>query len=138
MATTKQTTPKVTIKNNFVTKALAHLNKSDAQKQEEEVMKFVNRSIIATQTQIATIKTSKIPTLELELAELNNGLNDAKEAFETTRYQVTSSYESYIQARQNALNNITNWENRIAQKEAEIKEANTKLEFFEAVLADFN
>jgi len=135
---TKSSTPKVTIKNNFVTKALAHLNKSDAQKQEEEVMKFVNRSIIATNTQIGQIKTSVIPTLELELAELNNGLNDAKEAFETTRYQVSSSYENYIQSRQRALNEITTWENKISSKEAQIKDANNKLNFFEEVLKDLN
>lgn len=121
---------------SFVKKVLAGLNKTEAQKQEEAVVAFVEDAIIDCQTQIAHLTTSLIPTKELEIVRLKKDLEKAEKNFEIARFSIASSFNGYITNRNDAQYIISEVKSRIASKESQLNQLNSELKAFEEVLAD--
>jgi predicted nucleic acid-binding Zn-ribbon protein len=133
---TKTTKNQVKSTNNFVTKALASLNKSEAQKQEEQVTLFVKRSIIEVQQQIS-LRKSNISNLELDLQAANSKLEMAQEAFEAARFTPATNLESYLSTRNSAQYQVDKCTDEVSLVNEEIEELNAEITALEAVLADF-
>lgn len=125
-------------KTSFIEKALADLNKSDADLQREKLEMFVENSVIECETQIGLIKTSKIPTLQVELKRAENELKQANAAYDKVKYTMTSSFESYVSARNEATKKINKAEDKVASIKTDIQAAETLLESFVEILSDLN
>jgi hypothetical protein len=121
---------------SFIQKVLTGLNKTEAQKQEDTVKAFVEDSIIDCQSQIAHLKTSLIPSKELEIVRLKNDLAKAEKNYETARFSIASNFNNYIEKRNYANNAISEVESRIASKQSQLAQLNAELVAFEEVLTD--
>jgi predicted nucleic acid-binding Zn-ribbon protein len=122
--------------NNFVNKALAQLNKSEAQIQGEKLELFVRRSVIEVQQQIS-VRNSEISNLELDLQSANNKLDIAKDSFEAARFSPATNLEEYISKRAEAQQNINTCEDEIKEINNCINEIKEEIESLNEILVDF-
>ena len=122
--------------NKFVTTVLADLNKTEQDKQKEAVETFVEDSVISANQQIATLETSTIPGLKLKLQRSQKSLEKAQKGYEKARFSISYSFESYVQGRENAKDNIEIAEVTLKNIQSEISDAETQLAGFKEILAD--
>lgn len=125
-----------TKEKSFKDKVLAGLNKSEAQVQEEKVVAFIEDAQIECNAQIAYLKTSSIPSKELEITRLKNELSKAEKAFESARFSISSTFASYVTKRNEAQQAISNAANKIVGREIELARLQAELVAFEEVLKD--
>jgi len=122
--------------NKFVNKALTHINKSEAQKQGEQIELFVKRSTIEVRQQISTRK-SEISNLELDLQSANSTLEMANEALEVARFTPAANLEAYLDVKNSKQQEVHTAEIAVEEVEDEIASLNAEIAELEAVLADF-
>lgn len=122
--------------SKFVAENLKKFNKTEAEQQQEKIERFVEDSIIEAETQIAIVKTSRIPHLQNELKRLEINLKRAHQNYEESRFATASSFSSYVEKRENALDLIESAESTIQVKKQQIQEAENELRSLESILGD--
>lgn len=122
--------------SKFVTTVLANLNKSEDVKQQEAVQAFVDDAVIEVNTQIAQLETSTLPSLKLKLTREQKSLEKAQKAFETAKFSTSYSFESYLQNRSYAKNEVENVQDNISDIEAEVKNTESQIAEFKEILTD--
>ena len=122
--------------NKFVTTVLADLNKTEQDKQKEAVETFVEDATISANQQIATLETSTIPGLKLKLQRSQKSLEKAQKGYEKARFSTSHSFEGYVQARENAKDDIESAQENLNYIQTEITNAETQLAGFKEILAD--
>lgn len=135
---TPNASPSNTAKLTFVSRVLAGLNKTEAEKTQEKVERFVEDTIRSLEQQVSNREFEiRKQTSNLKFAEKD--LDRAKKFVENTIYTISDDTESYLSAFNDARkqvevveNNIANIKNNIATLEAEIKEFNFLLERLKA------
>lgn len=135
---TPNASPSNTAKLTFVSRVLAGLNKTEAEKTQEKVERFVEDTIRSLEQQVSNREFEiRKQTSNLKFAEKD--LDRAKKFVENTIYTISDNTESYLLAFNDARkqvevveNNIANIKNNIATLEAEIKKFNFLLERLKA------
>jgi len=123
---------------NFKQKVLKGLNKTEKERQEEAVQTFIDDSIIECETQIALLETSYLPKAQNELKRANNSLDKAKKAYEDVKFSTYPSFEEYVEAREDALDNIDDAEGRVKSAENDIENINKQIAKFKEILSDLS
>lgn len=127
-----------TVQNKFVAAVLKELNKSEQDKQLESVQEFVENSVIECETQIALLKTAELPKAQQQLKKAQNQLVQAEKAFEKARFSMSSSFDSYVENREFALDRVDDAKQAVAEAEQVIKNVQTRIATFEEILADLS
>lgn len=122
--------------SKFVAENLKKFNKTEAEQQQEKIERFIEDSIIEAETQIAIVRTSQIPHLQNELKRLEVNLKRAQQKYEESRFALASSFSTYVEKRENALDLIEEAESAIQSKKHEIQTAENTLKSLESILGD--
>jgi hypothetical protein len=91
---------KVTTKNslnNFVNRVLSSLNKTDAQKQQESVERFLENAVIDCQEQIS-LREADIQRKEVSIRRAQQNLANAEKDLENARFSIPAdgNFSSYV------------------------------------------
>jgi hypothetical protein len=79
----------------FVTKVLAGFNKTDAQKQQENVERFLGDATIDCEEQIST-RDADIKRAEVAITRANTEVSRAEAGVETALYSVANNFADYL------------------------------------------
>jgi hypothetical protein len=111
-------------KANFVTKVLASFNKTEAQKQQESVERFLENSVIDCQEQIST-RDADIKRADVAITRANTELSRAEANLETSKFSVASNFEEYIKILNVARQKVSQakFEVSVAEKNKAVLEA---------------
>lgn len=124
--------------NKFVEAVLKQLNKSDADKQLESVVNFVETAKIEADTQLALLKTSVLPTAELKFRKAEQAKAKAEASVESARFSIAGSYEAYVSARNTAEAASDRASADVISAQKEIDNAKKQIAKTEAIIADLS
>lgn len=122
---------------SFKQEILASLNKSDKERQAEDVDEFLELGRIKLETKIAEIKIKEIPMKQLELKSAQNELARKEKAFEQSRLAFTKDISAYVDARESALKDVYEQKNAVTSIKKEISELESDIKYWEEMLIDF-
>lgn len=117
---------------------VVELDKTDRDKKIEQIEEFVATAKIEAETQLALLKTSVLPTANLESKKALANLNAANAAFEKARFTVADHFTGYITKRNDAKKAIVAAQKVYDDSLKTIADTEKKISEFNAVLEDLS
>ncbi len=134
-ASVKRNNTNNTPKSKFISQATAELDKTEKDIAIENVQNFLAVATIDCETEITMLK-SDLSKAQVNLKKDTSVADRASEEYNKSKFEAASSFESYLRRREDRRVNAERATNSVAARKNEIKDIETKIAKFEAILAD--
>lgn len=122
--------------NKFINEYMIQANKTEVDKQVEEITMQLEDNTIECQAIIATLTTSDLPSAKLYKTRKELELVKAEAAYEKARFQ-SNSFTSYIGARNRAKQQVYEAKQLVTQAQYKIDSIEQQIKEYQSVLEDF-